>query len=436
MQYHIDGGNVLSGVIHVSGSKNSSIPIIAATILTDSIVNISNLPIVTDIENILAGTICVGKNVSIKSDYKTQIGHIGNRVMISPGTGSQSSNLKGSYGLEKTRAGVLFLGPLLAKFGNAAVSMPSGCRIGDRKIDLHLDILTQMGAHIFEEDNALIAKVSGHLKACNYNFRQVSVGATETALMAATLAQGVTTLTNIATEPEIIALINFLTAIGAKISLDADLRTATIFGVERLNGCNFTIPSDRIEAATWIILSAINQVLHNQIVDIIGCDISEISNFIPLFEQCGINLTYDSTLKTIKVKVSNGLKAFNIKTEPYPGMATDIQPQLMLLACFTNGISTIQETVFENRFQHVPYLNQMGANITIHNNIATIHPIKSLVASTTHGTDLRAAAALVMAGIFASGGSTVTGIDFMDRGYEIADAKLTKLGAKIRRVKL
>ena len=410
----IQGGKKLYGSINISGSKNASLPILAATLLFDEVVTLKNIPDVKDISTMCILLQSIGKKIEFSKSR--------NEVKIFP---NKIKKLLASYSLVKTmRAGVLVLGPLISKYGYAKVSLPGGCAIGSRPVDLHTELLKKMGAKINIENGYIIAKAPKKLKSTTIKFPSISVGATENLIMASVLASGVTIIKNIAVEPEIIDLINFLNLSGAKI-LFSSKRSLVITGVEKLNSITYSIIPDRIEAGTYAIASLIT----NGKITINNIDIKVMKNIFVVLKKAGAKLEYN---KKNSVTVSrNRIKSLSIKTSPYPGFPTDMQAQLMSLLCLAKSKSTINESVFENRFLHVSELKRMGANIKIKNKNANIFGVANLTGAEVMATDLRASVSLVLAGLAAKGKTVVNRIYHLERGYENLIGKLKACGAQV-----
>lgn len=410
----IQGGKKLYGSINISGSKNASLPILAATLLFDEVVTLKNIPDVKDISTMCILLQSIGKKIEFSKSR--------NEVKIFP---NKIKKLLASYSLVKTmRAGVLVLGPLISKYGYAKVSLPGGCAIGSRPVDLHTELLKKMGAKINIENGYIIAKAPKKLKSTTIKFPSISVGATENLIMASVLASGVTIIKNIAVEPEIIDLINFLNLSGAKISFGSK-RSLVITGVEKLNSITYSIIPDRIEAGTYAIASLIT----NGKITLNNVDIKVMKNIFVVLKKAGAKLEYN---KKNSVTVSrNRIKSLSIKTSPYPGFPTDMQAQLMSLLCLAKSKSTINESVFENRFLHVSELKRMGANIKIKNKNANIFGVANLTGAEVMATDLRASVSLVLAGLAAKGKTTVNRIYHLERGYENLIGKLKACGAQV-----
>jgi UDP-N-acetylglucosamine 1-carboxyvinyltransferase len=409
------GANKLKGQINISGSKNASLPILAATLLSSKKIYLNNLPKVKDIETMINLLQSLGSKV--KFDNKKLI--IDN---------SKQQKKVASYNLMKTmRAGILVLGPLLAKFGSAKVSLPGGCAIGTRPVDIHLKALSKLGVKYKIIEGYVHATAPKGLKGSKIRFPKISVGATENLIIAASLAKGTTILSNCAIEPEIKDLINFLNKTGCKIKW-ISRRSIKIEGVSKINETNYKIMFDRIEAGTYLVAAAVTE------------GNLRIKNVIPSIIQTEID-----TLKKIGAKISikkgdihiignKKINNINIKTAPYPGFPTDLQAQIMVLLCKANKKSLIKEDIFENRFMHVAELNRMGANISTNGNKAIVEGNINFAAAELMATDLRASVSLILAALTAKGKSVINRIYHLDRGYESLEKKLKKVGAKIRRV--
>ena len=419
----IRGGKSLSGKISISGAKNAALPLMAATLLTRQAVTLRNIPALDDIVSMEALLKRLGTEIS----GKLQIG--GSTLQL---ISDAITDTEAPYELvRKMRASVLVLGPLLARFGNARVSLPGGCAIGNRPVDIHLSGLEQMGALIELKDGYIDAKVLGNrkLKGAHIAFPTVSVGATENLMMAATLAEGETELTNAAREPEIIDLANCLISMGAKIK-GQGTDTITIHGVNRLGGVNHRVVADRIEIGTYAIAACIT----GGSIDLTGCDGLFLKNLIDALRGSGATIDhYDWGLRVIGPK--SRPKAIDIMTEAYPGFPTDLQAQMMAYMTGVNGTSMITETIFENRFMHVPELNRMGADINVHNSTALVRGVSKLKGAPVMATDLRASVSLVLAALAAEGETRISRIYHLDRGYENLVGKLNKCGADIKRVR-
>ena len=410
----IQGGKKLYGSINISGSKNASLPILAASLLFDEVVTLKNIPDVKDISTMCILLESIGKKIEFSKSR--------NEVKIFP---NKIKKLIASYSLVKTmRAGVLVLGPLLSKYGHAKVSLPGGCAIGSRPVDLHTEFLKKMGAKIKIENGYIIANATKKLSSAIVKFPTISVGATENLIMASVLARGKTIIKNIAVEPEIIDLINFLNLSGAKISFSSK-RSLIINGVEKLNNITYSIIPDRIEAGTYAIASLIT----NGKITLKNIDIDVMKNIFVVLKKAGAKLEYN---KKNSVTISrNKIKSLSIKTSPYPGFPTDMQAQLMSLLCLAKSRSIINESIFENRFLHVSELKRMGANIKIKNKNAFIFGVANLKGAEVMATDLRASVSLVLAGLAAKGKTVVNRIYHLERGYENLIGKLKACGAQV-----
>ena len=406
----------LKGQIKVSGSKNASLPILAATLLSNKKIFLTNLPKVKDIETMLLLLKSLGSK--IKNDKK--------KIIIE---NSQKLKTFASYSLVKTmRAGILVLGPLLAKFGSAKVSLPGGCAIGTRPVDIHLKALSKLGVKYKIIQGYVYAKAPKGLKGSKIRFSKISVGATENLIIAASLAKGTTILSNCAIEPEIKDLVNFLNKAGCNLKWIAK-RSLKIIGVKKINETIYPIMFDRIEAGTYLIAAAAtegNLKIKNVIPNIIQTEIN-------ILKKIGAKI--DTKKDEIHIIGNKNIKSMNIKTAPYPGFPTDLQAQIMVLLCKANRKSLIKEDIFENRFMHVAELNRMGAKILTNGNKAIVEGNVNFAAAELMATDLRASVSLILAALTAKGKSIINRIYHLDRGYENIEKKLKKVGAKIRRIK-
>ena len=413
----IKGGRKISGTITISGSKNATLPILAATILTNKKVIIKNIPVVKDVITMVELLSTIGS--SIKFDKKRKKIEINNR---------KSLKTFASYRLLRTmRAGVLVLGPLLAKYRIAKVSLPGGCAIGSRPINFHLDSLKKMGAKIKIKDGYIFASAQNGLKGCTIKFPKISVGATENILIAACFAKGETKLRNCAVEPEINDLINFLKKLGCKIK-QIGKRSINVLGVAELKSAVHKVIFDRIETGTYIIAAALTKGR----LKIKNINPKLMSTEIRLLQKMGVDIIKKKNY--IIASRSKKLKGLNIVTKPYPGFPTDLQAQIMVLMTKAEGISTIKEGIFENRFMHVSELRRMGAQIEIKGNKAKIFGKSKLNGAELMATDLRASVCLVLAGLTPSNKTIVNRIYHLDRGYEKIEDKLSKCGAQIKRL--
>ena len=409
------GASQLKGQIKISGSKNASLPILAATLLSNKKVFLKNLPQVRDIETMKNLLESLGSRIKYK-----------NKELIIDN--SKQTKKFASYSLVKTmRAGILVLGPLLAKFGSAKVSLPGGCAIGTRPVDIHLKALAKLGVKYKILEGYVHATVSKGLKGAKIEFPKISVGATENLIIAASFARGTTILSNCAIEPEIKDLINFLNAMGCNIKFVAK-RTIKIIGVKEVQETNYGIMFDRIEAGTYLIAGALtagNLKIQNIIPSIIQTEIDTL-------RKIGAKIIIKKN--EVQIIGNKKIKNLNIKTAPYPGFPTDLQAQIMVLLCKANKNSLIKEDIFENRFMHVAELNRMGAKISIKGNLATVEGSTNFASAELMATDLRASVSLILAALTAKGKSVINRIYHLDRGYENIEKKLKKVGAKIRRV--
>lgn len=416
----ITGGKTLKGTINVSGAKNAALPIMAASLLTNKL-TISNIPKLTDIitmKNLLSK---LGSKISVISDHE-------NQYVIQIDSSNVNSFTAPYEIVRKMRASIWVLGPLLARFSRAKVSLPGGCAIGARQVDLHIAVLQAMGAKINISKGYINATVKGRLKGTHFVFNKVSVGATINAIMAASLADGETTLLNCAREPEIIDLCHCLSKMGVKIEGIATSEIS-ILGQTNLESAEYHIMPDRIEAGTYMIAAAITKGDLN----IQGIDYHIVENLGLKLIEAGIRIT---TIKDgINVAYVDKLNPVDINTNPYPGFATDLQAQFMSLMTIANGTSVITENIFENRFMHVPELCRMGANITIQGDSALVRGMPSLIGAEVMASDLRASVSLVLAGLIAEGQTTVHRIYHLDRGYQELENKLLNCGANIQRIK-
>lgn len=417
----IKGGIPLTGSIKVSGAKNAALPLMAACILTDKTLELINIPDLSDIESMSELLFQLGAAIGYK---ETSDG----RVMC-----LSVNNLKSTTApydvVRKMRASVLVLGPLVARAGEAHVSLPGGCAIGTRPIDLHLKGLEALGAEITLEDGYVHAKASKGLRGATFTFPTVSVTGTENLLMAATLAEGQTRLVNAAREPEIGNLAHCLNGMGAKISgIGTD--TLLIEGVKSLNGTSHCVVADRIEAGTYAMAAA----LTGGKVQLKGARLELIPTVASLLQQAGVTLEEEKEGLFVSAPKEH-LQGVDVMTEPFPGFATDLQAQWMALMCVAKGASMITETIFENRFMHVPELCRMGANITVHGSSALVRGVSQLKGAPVMATDLRASVSLVLAGLVADGETVINRVYHLDRGYERVEEKLRACGADIRRIR-
>ena len=409
------GANKLKGEIDISGSKNASLPILAATLLTNKKVYLDNLPKVKDIETMISLLRSLGS--------KTKF----NKKNLIVDNSKQNKNFA-SYNLVKTmRAGILVLGPLLAKFGRAKVSLPGGCAIGTRPVDLHLKALSKLGVKYKIIQGYIHATAPKGLIGTKITFSKISVGATENLIIAATLAKGTTILKNCAIEPEIKDLTNFLIKLGCNLKWLSN-RTIRIKGVKNTHEIKYSVMFDRIEAGTYLVAAAAtegNLRIKKVIPEIIKTEIN-------ILKKIGAKIVVKKN--QIHIYGNKKIRNTNIKTAPYPGFPTDLQAQIMVLLCKANKKSLIKEDIFENRFMHVSELNRMGAKILIKGNKALIEGNIKFTAAELMATDLRASVSLILAALTTRGKSIINRIYHLDRGYENIEKKLKKVGAKIRRI--
>ena len=409
------GANKLRGQIKISGSKNASLPILAATLLSKKKVYLKNLPKVKDIETMINLLQSLGSKIKFEKKNLVIDNHKQNKKFA-------------SYSLVKTmRAGILVLGPLLAKFGNAKVSLPGGCAIGSRPVNIHLDALSRLGVKYKIVQGYIYATAPKGLVGTNINFSKISVGATENLIIASCLAKGTTTLNNCAIEPEIKDLVNFLIKLGCKIKWTAK-RSLKILGVEQLNQITYSVMFDRIEAGTYLIAAVVTEGdlrIKNIIPHIIKTEIN-------LLKKIGAKIIIKKN--EIRIIGRNKIRNLSIRTAPYPGFPTDLQAQIMVLLCKANKNSLIKEDIFENRFMHVAELNRMGARVSISGNKAFVKGKTTFAPAELMATDLRASVSLILAALSAKGKSVINRIYHLDRGYEHIEKKLRKVGAKIRRI--
>ena len=413
----IRGGAPLNGEIYASGAKNSALPILAASLLADSPLKVGNLPHLNDVTTMLELLGSMGVDVMLSDEMEVQVDT------------SNIQNLNARYELVKTmRASILVLGPLLARFQQASVALPGGCAIGSRPVNLHIEAMRAMGAEVSIVDGNIKAKVDGRLKGAKIIFEPVSVTGTENVIMAASLAEGITTIENAAREPEVIDLANCLTKMGANIN-GAGTDIITIEGVDRLDGASFSVMPDRVEVGTYLTAAAMTGGL----VKIKSAKPQYLSSVILKLESCGAIISQGEDWVEIKMGASRP-QATSLTTGPYPSFPTDMQAQFVSLNSIAEGNSTVTETVFENRFMHVQEIARMGGNIALKGNTAVINGINKLKGAPVMATDLRASASLVLAGLVAEGDTTIDRIYHIDRGYERIEEKLKILGADIERI--
>ena len=418
-QLVIHGGRALSGTITVAGAKNAVLACQAAALLTDEEVVLENVPDVADLS-----AMC-----QVLSHLGCRYERSSGRLIITPP--AEVTAYEAPYDLvRKMRASVLVLGPLVARHGRARVSLPGGCAIGARPVNLHLDALEKLGAKISVEHGYIVAEAK-RLKGAEIFFDTVTVGGTENALMAATLAEGVTTLQNAAREPEIVNLAEMLGCMGARIE-GAGSSVITIEGVEKLGGCRYPIIPDRIEAGTYLIAGA----LLGEPLTVRGARPDHLRAVIDKLREAGAEISETTDAVTVRRPAGGGvLKAVDIRTAPFPGFPTDVQAQMMTLLSQAQGASTVQENIFENRFMHVSELCRLGAKITSDGRTAVVTGPVALSGAPVMASDLRASASLVLAGLVASGETIIRRIYHLDRGYDRMEEKLAGVGADIKRVR-
>lgn len=413
----ITGGVALEGEIVTSGAKNAVLPILAATLLTEKPVTLSNIPHLNDVTTIMELLGRMGVQLTVDETMKIEV------------DSSDVDNFKAPYELVKTmRASILVLGPLLSRFGEAQVSLPGGCAIGSRPVDVHIKGMRAMGAKITVINGFINAHVSGRLKGCHLKLGKITVTGTENLIMAAVLAEGKTVIHQAAKEPEIVDLANFLNEMGAKIT-GAGTDVVEIEGVERLHGGYYEVMPDRIEAGTFLVAAAMTRghvKVKNVYPDILGSILDKL-------REAGAEIISGADWVELNMHGKRP-RAINISTAPYPEMPTDMQAQFMAMNVVADGKAKVIENVFENRFMHVHELKRMGADIRLKGNTARCVGKESLTGAPVMATDLRASASLVLAGLMARGNTIVDRIYHIDRGYERIEEKLSQLGAKIRRV--
>ena len=415
----VKGGRELNGKIHIAGAKNAALALMPATLLSEEPLTLTNAPRLSDIKTMTELLESLGSEISSLQDGKVQ-------VMSTHG----SINTTADYDIvRKMRASNLVLGPLLAREGNAIVSLPGGCAIGARPMDIHTDSLEKMGASIVLNDGYLHAKAAGgRLKGAAIDFPFASVGATENIMMAATLAKGTTVINNAAREPEIVDLATCLRAMGAQIDGEGTSRIE-IQGVDRLGGATHHVVTDRIELGTYMLAP----VFTGGEIECIGGRMHLVESFAAKLDAAGIDVS--ETKDGLKVKRRGDRpRAVNVKTEPFPGFPTDLQAQMMAMLCFAKGTSVLEETIFENRFMHAPELVRMGAKIDVSGNTATVTGVDKMKGAPVMATDLRASVSLILAGLASEGETIVNRVYHLDRGYEHVEEKLSAVGAQIERI--
>ncbi|MCW8835405.1 MAG: UDP-N-acetylglucosamine 1-carboxyvinyltransferase [Rhodospirillales bacterium] len=422
----IRGGIPLKGEIPISGAKNAALPLMAASLLTEETLTLSNLPHLADISTMARLLGETGVEISMNG-FAPNGGHTGRVFAL---TACREGETTAPYDLVRTmRASILVLGPLLARQGEAKVSLPGGCAIGTRPVDLHLKGLSQLGAEIELDGGYVNAKAPKGLTGAHITFPQVSVGATENLLMAATLAKGETVLANAAREPEVSDLANCLVAMGAQIEgIGTD--TLRVQGIERLHSADYAVLPDRIETGTYAAAAAIT----GGSLELVGARAELMEAVIDALRESGV--TVEETARGLRVTRDGQLRGVDAITEPFPGFPTDMQAQFMALMSVADGASLITETIFENRFMHVPELCRMGASINVHHQAsAIVRGVSELSGAEVMATDLRASVSLVLAGLAAKGETLINRVYHLDRGYERLEDKLSACGARIERIK-
>ncbi|MFA8442260.1 UDP-N-acetylglucosamine 1-carboxyvinyltransferase [Yoonia sp.] len=414
----VTGGAPLNGKIAIAGAKNAALTLMPATLLSEEPLTLTNAPRLSDIATMTALLQSLGVEVTSMQDGKVQV--LSSHAMTSTTADYEI--------VRKMRASNLVLGPLLARHHQAVVSLPGGCAIGARPMDIHVTALEAMGAEIELKDGYLHAKAPGGLKGARVPLRFASVGATENVLMAATLAKGTTVIENAAREPEIVDLAQCLRRMGAQIEGEGT-STITIEGVDRLGAATHPVVTDRIELGTYMLAP----VFAGGEVECLGGRLDLVGSFVEKLDAAGVDVT--ETKDGLKVKRrTDRAKAVDVTTEVFPGFPTDLQAQMMAMLCTADGTSVLEEKIFENRFMHAPELIRMGADIDVHGGVATVRGVERLKGAPVMATDLRASVSLILAGLAAEGETTVSRIYHLDRGYEHIEEKLSGVGAKIERV--
>ena len=415
----VRGGTPLHGQIRIAGAKNAALTLMPATLLTEEPLTLTNVPRLSDIRTMS----------QLLQSLGTEVASMQRGQVITLSSYNLASTTADYEIVRKMRASNLVLGPLLAREGHATVSLPGGCAIGARPMDIHITGLEALGAEIELRDGYLHAKTKGGLKGAVVELRFASVGATENILMGATLAKGTTVLKNAAREPEIVDLVKCLRAMGAQIEGEGT-STITIQGVDRLHGATHQVVTDRIELGTYMIAP----IIAGGEVELIGGRTDLLQSFCEKLDEAGVSIT--ETPAGLKVARKNGrIRAVNVKTEVFPGFPTDLQAQMMALMCTAEGESHLEETIFENRFMHAPELMRMGAQIDVHGGVATVKGVERLRGAPVMATDLRASVSLILAGLAAEGETRVARVYHLDRGYEHVEEKLSAVGASIERMK-
>ena len=422
----IRGGRKLEGKIRIGGAKNAALPLMAASLLTSETLNLSNIPDLADITTMLQ----LLKELGVQESSGINTSNAdGDKTLLTLEALEPEKKVAPYDLVRRMRASILVLGPLLARWGKARVSLPGGCAIGTRPVDLHLKGFEMMGAEIELKEGYIKAQAPNGLIGANVVFPTVSVGATENILMAATLADGKTTISNAAREPEIADLANCLKAMGAKIEgIGSD--TLLIEGTNKLHSANHSVLPDRIETATYAVAAAIT----GGDIELTGTRTDLVKSILDVLVKTGSEVIESD--KGVRVKnILGKIKGIDIMTEPYPGFPTDMQAQIMALLAISDGASMITETIFENRFMHVPELCRMGADINVHGSSAIVRGVNKLSGAELMATDLRASVCLVLAALAAEGVTTLNRVYHLDRGYERLEEKLSECGADIQRIK-
>jgi len=422
----IIGGNPLFGKVYISGAKNTALPIICSSLLTDEPVTIKNIPFLSDIKSLNSLLLQLGTQITETTEELN--GHLTQTITYHT---HKATSLVAPYDyVRKMRASYYVLGPLLARYGHVELSLPGGCAIGARPMDIHLSSLEQMGANIEIKNGYVVADIKGRLQGARISFHSASVGATCNILMAATLAEGTTVIENAAKEPEIADLIDILNKMGADIE-GANTSTLTINGAKKLHGVTHTIINDRIEAGSYAVAAAITKGR----LELINANAEHLQTPLSILRKMGVKV--ENTDNGLIVDAQNcTLQGHDIYTDYYPGFPTDLQAQFMALMCVSEGAAMITESIWENRFMHVPELMRMGANINVHGHAsAIVRGVKKLSAAPVMSTDLRASFALILAGLVAEGETIVNRVYHLDRGYETLEEKFKAVGANIERIK-
>jgi UDP-N-acetylglucosamine 1-carboxyvinyltransferase len=415
----ITGGRKLSGTLRISGAKNSALKLLAGVLLTEEPVTLSNVPHLHDVTTMIELLGCLGADVIIDEKLRVEV------------AARDLQSVRAPYELVKTmRASFVVLGPLLARFGEAEVSLPGGCAIGARPVDQHLKGLSALGADIEVVEGYVHASVDGRLQGADVTFDMVTVGGTENVLMAACLAEGRTVIHNAAREPEIVDLANFLIAMGASIT-GQGTSTITVDGVEKLHGCSYSVMPDRVETGTYLIAAAAT----GGSIRLIGAAPETLTVVLDKLRESGADIRVDGDVIELDMH-GRRPRAVDIETAPYPGFPTDMQAQYLAMNAIAEGTSRIHETIFENRFMHVQEINRLGANIELEGgSTAIVHGVEELKAAPVMATDLRASFSLVVAALVASGTTLIDRIYHIDRGYETIEEKLQLLGADVQRIR-